>query len=58
MEKGKYVTRSTYQKVVEENRRLKRDLKILSYAPVTEAFKLRVEYRRKFQHEEEINALI
>jgi hypothetical protein len=30
MDKGKYVSRSTYQKVVEENKRLKADLKDLT----------------------------
>jgi hypothetical protein len=59
MNKGTYVTRSVYQKVVEENRRLLKDIKILcTTSSIPEAFKLRIEYRKRFQHEAELNAMI
>lgn len=31
MDKGKYVSRATYQKVVEENKRLKADLRAITF---------------------------
>jgi protein-arginine kinase activator protein McsA len=58
MEKGTYVTRSAFQRLAEENKRLLKDIKILCTAPVSEAYALRIDWRKRFQHEAELNAMI
>jgi hypothetical protein len=49
MDKGKYVSRSTYQKVVEENKRLKADLKDLTTRHYSDGQWLEV-YNRWWRH--------
>lgn len=58
MLKGKYVNRSTYQKVMEENKRLKRQIRILCLEPGVNAIKLRMELRDKFKREDGMNQAI
>lgn len=60
-EKGTFVKRSTYQKVVEENKRLLIDIKILTeeqYDLTGERILLKMKWQKKFKEERELNALI
>lgn len=56
--KRAYVKRSTYQKVVEENKRLLRDIKILSGEPSAEKMLLTQKWRDKFAKDLELNLLL
>ena len=52
------VSRAVYQKVAEENKRLKRQLRILCMEPGVDAIRLRMELRDKFKKEDGINRVI
>lgn len=47
-----HVSRAVFQRVAEENKRLKRQLRILCLDPGVEAIKLRMELRDKFKKED------
>lgn len=50
------VSRSTYQKVVEENKRLKEDIKVLVIGPVSPEFKtVSQKWSVRFYEEDELN---
>ncbi len=57
-EKGKYVLRSTYQKVVEENKRLLADIKIFCTDLTPERIKLTFKWRERFAKDKALNELI
>lgn len=52
------VKRSTYQKVVEENKRLLKDIKTLVYGDIPQIIFLKDKYRKKFQAEKDFNQLM
>jgi len=53
------VSRSVYQKLKEENKRLLRDLYIISMKPVSlECIEVRKKWREKFTEEHEFSALL
>lgn len=53
------VSRSVYQKLKEENKRLLNDLYIIAMKPVTfEAIEIRKKWRDKFLKEQQFNALM
>jgi len=59
MENGKYVSRSVYQKLKEENKRLLEDIKILSMPATTQYSlmkknKVKDKWQNKFEHDTEI----
>lgn len=59
MDKGKYVSRSVYQKVAEENKRLKADIRILTQSGVSaEKILLIKQWREKFKKDKDLNELI
>lgn len=65
MERGTYVSRSTYQKVVEENKQLKRDIRVLILCPEStlyEAFeeweKVYLKWENYFKKNEEFNNML
>jgi len=49
MEKGKYVSRSAYQKLAEENKKLMADIKILSGPYTGEKLLVMTKWRTKFE---------
>jgi hypothetical protein len=57
MDKGKYVSRSTYQKVVEENKKLKQDLKLITTLPMHHPARIAVHKRwsEHFTKQEQFN---
>jgi hypothetical protein len=50
MKKGTYVSRSVYQHVKEENKKLLQDLRVISTGNPVKAFLLRLKWRKKFKH--------
>ncbi|MDY8137586.1 hypothetical protein [Aquimarina sp. 2201CG5-10] len=52
------VNRSTYQKVVEENKRLLRDIKVLVNGSIPEVIFLKDKYQKRFKSEKELNDLL
>ena len=58
-EKGTYVSRSVYQKVVEENRHLKEDIWQMIMRPITaESILVRIKWKDKFQKDKELQQLL
>lgn len=53
-----HVSRAVFQKVAEENKRLKRQLRILCLNPGVEGILLRIELRDKFKREDGMNQAI
>lgn len=53
-----HVSRSTYQKVVEENKRLLNDIKTLIYGDIPQIIFLKDDYRKKFEAERKFNHLM
>jgi hypothetical protein len=51
-QRGAVVSRSVYQKLAEENKRLLRDLKTICTGDIFESITLRIHYREKFKKEE------
>lgn len=59
MKRGTYVTRSTYQKVCEENKKLLIDIRILTEEGVNPiAILLKEKWRKKFAKDKAMNAII
>ncbi len=59
MKRGTYVKRSTYQKVVEENRRLLTDIRVLTIEGVSpERILLIQKWRKKFAEDRRFNAIL
>jgi hypothetical protein len=54
------VSRSTYQKVCEENKRLKADIKklVMSYESAPEYLETLLKYRNIFREEKQFNAMM
>jgi len=52
------IKRSTYQKVVEENKLLLKDIKTLVYGDIPQVIFLKDKYRKKFQSEKVFNQLM
>jgi len=52
------VSRSTYQKVVEENKRLLKDIKTMVYGDIPSIIFLKEKYRKKFQSEKDFNQMM
>ena len=52
------VSRSTCQKVVEENKRLLKDIKTLVYGDIPSIILLKDVYRKKFQSEKDFNQMM
>lgn len=57
-EKGTYVKRSTYQKVVEENKKLLCHIKILIGDPTPDKLKLTIVWKEKFKKDKDLNDFI
>jgi len=53
-----HVKRSTYQKVVEENKRLLKDIKTFIYGDIPSIIFLKSDYRKKFEDEKNFNQLM
>lgn len=53
-----HVSRSTYQKVVEENKRLTKDIKTLVYGDIPSIIFLKDKWRKKFQSEKDFNQMM
>jgi len=51
-----YVSRSVYQKLAEENKRLMKDLKIICTGDPVDAIMLRIHWRNRFRKEEKFKA--
>jgi hypothetical protein len=59
MDKGKYVSRSEYQKVCEENKRLLRDIRILIEGKMSEnSFNVRRKWMEHFRKDRELKHTI
>ena len=58
MLKGTYVSRSVYQKLKEENKKLLSDLRTISMEPGIEAVKIRIKWCKHFKHEDDLNNAI
>jgi hypothetical protein len=60
MKKGTYVSRSTFQKLKEENKKLLSDIRILSEAGFPSADKILTlaKWRKKFREEREFNQML
>jgi hypothetical protein len=61
MKRGTYVLRSTYQKVVEENRKLLLDIRILTeetIMPSPERILCKDKWQKKFRKDKQLNALL
>jgi hypothetical protein len=59
MKRGGYVLRSTYQKVVEENKKLLQDIAVMVQEGINpEAILLKIEYREKFKKQRMLTSLI
>ena len=59
MEKGKTVSRAVYQKLAEENKKLKADLKVLCFDGLSsDTIMLRIKWRNKFKKEADFNATL
>lgn len=52
------VSRSVYQKMVEENKRLMNDIKTLVYGDIPTIIFLKEKYRKKFESEKEFNQML
>lgn len=52
MKKGSYVSRSVYQKLAEENKRLLKDLRTICLGEMTESLMTRIHWREKFKKED------
>jgi hypothetical protein len=52
------VNRSTYQKVVEENKKLLNDIKTLVYGDIPSVIFLKHKYRQQFEKEREFNRMM
>lgn len=50
------VSRSVYQKLKEENKRLLADIKVMACGECFDAVQMRIKYRTKFRHDEAFNA--
>jgi hypothetical protein len=58
-EKGKYVTRSAFQKVCEENKRLIKDIEVLvDMNPNPEKLKVALKWTEYFQKDKEFNEML
>jgi len=58
-ERGKYVSRATYQKVVEENRKLLRDMAVIVQDGINpDSIILKIEYRKKFKQQRMFTKLL
>lgn len=55
MKKGTYVSRSEYQRVCEENKRLKEDLKIICTGNPMESIALEMKWVAHFEKEKKLN---
>ena len=58
MEKGKYVSRSVYQKAKEENKRLLADIKVMACGECFDAIQLRIKWRKIFEKKEQFEKTI
>ncbi len=57
--RGKYVKRSTYQKLFEENKKLLKDIRILTEEGINpRAILLKIDWRKKFKEDKDLNDLI
>jgi hypothetical protein len=52
MKKGSFVSRSVYQKVVEENKKLLKDLRTICLGDPVKAIMLRIHWRKRFRRED------
>ena len=52
------VSRSIYQKVVEENKRLKKDIKVMACGHMVDAIQMRIKWRKHFEDENRFNNII
>jgi hypothetical protein len=52
------ISRSVFQKKVEENKRLLRDIRVMTMEPGIKAILLRMKWRDRFKHETELNNLL
>lgn len=53
MLKGKYVSRSVYQKAKEENKRLLADIKVMACGECFDAIQMRIKWRKIFKEIED-----
>ncbi len=59
MEQGKYVSRSVYQKVCEENKKLKSDIWTLVMKAVTwDSVAVRMKWEKKFKEDKELSEML
>lgn len=56
MKRVSYVSRSVYQHLAEENKRLLKDLRTICMNPGIQALMLRIHYREHFRKEDKFNA--
>ena len=56
MNKGTYVSRSTYQKVVEENKRLRADIRALVDGDITQVYEVMTRWHKHFQAQKQFTA--
>jgi hypothetical protein len=49
-----FVSRSEFQRLAEKNKKLTRDLRIICTGSITQAFQKRIEYRKQFQQDKEL----
>jgi hypothetical protein len=52
------ISRSVFQHVVEQNKKLLRDIRIMSMEPGVKAILLRMRWRDRFKHDETLNNLL
>jgi len=58
MLKGKYVSRSVYQKAKEENRQLMKDIKVMACGECFDAIQMRIKWRKIFKEQEQFDEAI
>jgi len=58
MLKGKYVSRSVYQKAKEENKRLLADIKVMACGECFDAIQIRIKWRKIFKEQEQFEKAI
>lgn len=52
------VSRSVYQKLAEENKRLMKDIKTLTTGPMLERIKLKIKWANHFKQRDDLNAAL
>ena len=58
MLRGKYVSRSVYQKAKEENKRLLADIKVMACGECFDAIQMRIKWRKIFKAKEQFEKTI